>query len=386
MKREDDEVMQYRKNINNGDELSLLGFGTMRLPLNEDGHADEEESIRLIRYAIDHGINYIDTAYTYHGGESETVVGKALQDGYREKVFLADKMATWMVKQAGSQEALFETQLERCQTDCFDYYLIHNVYKPVWKQCLKMETIEFLEQKRAEGKIKNLGFSFHGDLPLFHEVLGYHNWDFCQIQLNYMDESFQAGVEGLKYAHQIGLPVMIMEPLKGGKLTDILPDTIKQLWESAPVRRTPAEWAFRWVADFPEVTCILSGMNSQEQLDENLRILDDAAPNTLTEQEHDLIKQASKTYNDKIQYSCTGCRYCMPCPERINIPQMMDLYNQCFLYGRNPKTKEDFEKYMLITGRPSGCVECGKCEDLCPQGLPIREAMKKAASELECDW
>lgn len=375
--------MQYRINPKNGKKQSLLGFGTMRLPLNADGTPNEEESIRLIRYAIDHGVNYIDTAYTYHDGLSEVVTGKALQDGYREKVFLADKMATWMVKKEGSQEALFETQLRRCNTDHFDYYLIHNLYKPVWNQCKKLGTVEFIDKLKKEGKVTYVGFSFHGNLPLFKEIIDCYEWDFCQIQLNYMDADFQAGVEGLKYAAERGLPVIIMEPLKGGKLTDILPEPIEQFWKQADKQRTPAEWAFRWVADFPEVTTILSGMNTQAQLDENLRILSDASPHSLTAKEHEIISQVADKYNELIQYSCTGCRYCMPCPQKIEIPKIMDLYNECHLYNYNPKTKEDFEKYMLITSRPSTCIECGNCESHCPQSLPVMEAMKKAKEALE---
>lgn len=375
--------MQYRTWNKIGRDISLLGTGTMRLPLTDSGEIDEDVAVQMIRRSIDRGVNYVDTAWMYHDGKSEVVVGKALRDGYRQKVFLADKLPVWYARTTKGLVDIFETQLERCETDHFDMYLLHSVDAPVWKRALKLGALDFLEEMKSAGKIKYLGFSFHGEEEFFPEVVDAHDWDFCQIQLNYMDAAVQAGVKGLRYAGKKGLPVVIMEPLKGGKLTDNIPPVIAELWDSAPIRRTPAEWAFRWVADFPQVSTILSGMSAPQQLEENLRILDAAKPCTLTGQEHALIERVADLYNELIRYSCTACKYCMPCPEKINIPAVMEYYNEWFLYDRNPKTKEAYFMWLPEGRRASDCVSCGACEDVCPQKLPVTEVMKKAAAVFE---
>lgn len=361
-----------------------MGFGTMRLPVTKgNADIDEEKTIRMIRHGIDNGINYVDTAYIYHGGNSELVVGKALKDGYREKVFIADKMPVWLVKSEEDVDRIFEEQLSRLGVSCIDFYLVHNITAPLWKRTLKYNVLKVLEQKRNEGKLKHIGFSFHDELSVFKEVIDYYPWDFCQIQLNFMDAEFQAGVEGLKYAAVKNIPVIIMEPLKGGRLTDSLPKVIQEIWNNAEVKRTPAEWAFRWVADFPEVLTILSGMNSPEQLEENLGIMSDAGPGNLTQQEHQLIKLVADAYNNLIKHSCTGCRYCMPCPLKIEIPKVIDLYNDYHIYDGNQKIKNDFNMWLAADRRPSACIECRSCEDNCPQHLPISDIMKKAKEIFE---
>ena len=377
--------MKYRTFNKTGEKISLLGFGTMRLPIinNNMSKIDEVEGIRMIRAAIDKGINYVDTAYMYHGGNSEVVVGKALKDGYREKVLLADKMPVWSAKSEADLEKIFQKQLNRLDVKCIDMYLVHNITVEIWKRALKFNTLKFLEKKKAEGKIKHLGFSFHDELPLFKEVIDSYPWDFCQIQLNYMDAEFQAGVEGLKYAGLKNIPVIIMEPLKGGKLTDVLPNSIKEFWDSAPIKRTPAEWALRWVADFPEVLTILSGMSSMDQLNENIRVLAEANANSLTSNEHEIIKNVADEYNKLIQYSCTECRYCLPCPVKIEIPTVIKYYNEWFLYNGNDKLAEDFDMWLAKDRRPSACIACKACEDHCPQHLPISEIMVKAKEIFE---
>lgn len=375
--------MQYRTFSKTGEKISLLGMGTMRFPLDADGKADETESIAMIRNAIDCGVNYVDTAYMYHDGISEVITGKALKDGYREKVLLADKMPVWLAKDEEQMKAIFEEQFQRLDVDCIDMYLVHNITAPIWKRVQKFNLLPFLEEKREEGKIRHIGFSFHDELALFKEVVDAYSWDFCQIQLNYMDQEFQAGVEGLKYAAFRGLPVVVMEPLKGGKLTDAIPHSVNQLWKQAEIQRTPAEWALRWVADFPEVLTILSGMSSMEQLEENLRILSDAEPNTLTAGERDIIDQVADQYNKLIQYSCTACKYCMPCPQKIDIPTGINYYNEWFLYDGNPKLKADYPVWMVKGRRASDCIGCKACEGHCPQHLPIAEIMKKTAEIYE---
>lgn len=375
--------MLYRKFNKTGEDVSLLGMGTMRLPQNDDKTIDRETAIEMIRHSIDRGINYVDTAYMYHDGESEKVVGEALKDGYREKVLLADKMPVWLAKDEEKMKEIFDTQFERLDVDCIDMYLVHNITAPVWKRANKFNLLPFLEEKRAEGKIKHIGFSFHDELSLFKEVVDAYDWDFCQIQLNYMDKNFQAGEEGLRYAASKGIPVVIMEPLKGGKLTDAVPATVQKMWDDAPVKRTPAEWAFRWVADHPEVMCILSGMSAPEQLEENLRILSAAEPNSLTAEEKEVIDKASDEYNKLIQYSCTECRYCMPCPKKIDIPDNISYYNEWFLYDQNPKVKKDYFTFTVEGRRASACVACKACEAKCPQHLPISEILKKTADLFE---
>ena len=363
--------MQYRNFKKTGEELSLLGVGTMRLPLLESGEIDEDQ-------AIDSGVNYVDTAYMYHDGLSEVVTGKALKDGYREKVFLADKMPAWYAKSPEDVAAIFEEQLKRLDVDSIDMYLVHNISAPIWKLVQKHNVLPFLEEQKAKGRIKHIGFSFHDELPLFKEVVDSYDWDFCQIQLNYMDAEFQAGVEGLKYAADKGLSVIIMEPLKGGKITDSIPESIQQMWDSAEIRRTPVEWAFKWVANFPEVTTILSGMSNMAQLKDNIRIFQDLKADSLTEKEEAIIKNVADQYNSLIQYSCTACKYCLPCTVKINIPGVISYYNDWFLFGQNPKIREDYLTWNAPGRRAEDCTDCKVCESKCPQGLPISDIMRQA--------
>lgn len=379
------EKMKYRTFNKTGKSVSLLGFGTMRLPIVGEKYdeIDEEKSISMIRAAIDKGVNYVDTAYMYHEGNSEVVVGKALKDGYREKVLLADKMPVWLAKSAEELETLFAEQLRRLDVECIDMYLIHNITGPIWQRAQEFGTIEFLEKKKAEGKIKHIGFSFHDEFELFCEVIDAYAWDFCQIQLNYMDIHLQAGLKGLKYAGAKNIPVIIMEPLKGGKLTDILPPSIEAFWKQTPIQRTPAEWALRWVADFPEVLTVLSGMSTPEQVEENLRVMSEADPGSLTEEEHRIISLVSAEYNKLIPYSCTECKYCMPCAVKIPIPSVIGMYNAYHLYEGNEKVKGDFAMWIPPKRRPSTCTACGLCVEKCPQHLPIPEIMKKAAAVFE---
>ncbi len=377
--------MKYRTIGKMGERISQLGFGAMRLPVinGDNNNIDEAEAVRMIRAAIDRGVNYVDTAYVYHNGLSEVTVGKALKDGYREKVFIADKLPIWLAKNEEDIDKLFTTQLERLGVDCIDMYLIHSLNAGSWKHTEKLNTLTHLEKKKAEGKIKYIGFSFHDEFDVFKEILESYSWDFCQIQLNYMDADFQAGVKGLKLAASRGIPVVIMEPLKGGKLTDVLPQSIKDYWSEAPVQRTPTEWALRWVADFPEVLTILSGMTAMEQVVENIRILSDAEPNSLTEKEHEIIKNVADEYNKLIPYSCTACRYCMPCPVNINIPNIIERYNDYHVYEGNEKIKLDFNLWVPVKGRPSVCKACRACEKHCPQHLPVSEIMEKAKTLFE---
>ena len=371
--------MQYRTFKKLDREVSLLGMGAMRLPETEDGQINEPEAIDIIRSAIDAGINYVDTAFGYHNGKSEGLVGKALRDGYREKVLLADKMPIWLAKDEEHMKEMFQTQLERLDTDYIDMYLVHSVNKPNWKRIKKLNLMPFLEEMKAAGKIKHIGFSFHDSYELFEEVLDSYPWEFCQIQLNYMDKDIQAGVKGLKLASEKGLGVIIMEPLKGGKLTTGIPPTVQELWNNAPVKRTPAEWGFKWLANMPEVTLILSGMSSREQLQQNIATVSAADLNVLSDEERELIDKVSDEYNRLIKYSCTGCEYCLPCPQKLKIPDLIDTLNEWNIYGQNPATKMEYIEWVPEGRHASDCISCKACEKKCPQGLPIAQIMKETA-------
>ena len=369
--------MQYRKFEKIDKDVSLLGMGCMRLPQTEDGKVDEAEAIGIIRSAIDAGVNYVDTAYTYHGGNSEKVLGKALKDGYREKVLLADKMPIWLAKDEEQMKNIFYKQLERLDVDCIDMYLVHNVSVPGWKRCKKLNLMPFLEEMQAQGKIKHIGFSFHDKLEFFKEMVDEYDWKFCQIQLNFMDKNFQAGVEGLKYAAEKGLDVIIMEPLKGGRLTDFVPPTVQKLWDEAETQKTPAEWAFKWLAAFPEVKLMLSGMSSRDQLMQNIETISKEDVAVLTDSERALIDRVSDEYNRLIKYSCTGCQYCLPCPQKLEIPKIIGYYNDWNVYEHNPSTKFEYSTWLVKHG--SDCIGCKACEEKCPQSIPIAQAMKDAA-------
>lgn len=368
-------------------ENSLIGMGVMRLLEDEKGKVDTNEAIRLLRYAIDNGINYIDTAYTYHGGMSEKIVGMALKDGYREKVILADKMPTWLLKSKEDAAGYFDKQLERLDVDCIDMYLIHNIIPANWKKTLKYNLLNFLDEKKAEGKIGHIGFSFHGEIDLFKEVIDAYPWEFCQIQLNYLDKDSQAGLEGLEYARERGIDVIVMEPLKGGRISDKVPPSVQAIWDDAKARgvvsgdRTAAEWAFKWVAAQPGVSLILSGMNTYKQLDENIRIFSREDVGVLTGEEIEVIDRVAEEYNSKIRYQCTGCGYCLPCPQKIDIPYLIDKLNNWFAFDKNPSTRIEYRNWTDKHG--SDCIHCGQCEEKCPQGLKISHIMSEAEAELE---
>jgi uncharacterized protein len=374
--------MQYTKFKKTGQKISLLGMGTMRLPQNPDGTIDEPAAIALIRKAIDNGVNYVDTAYMYHDGTSEVITGKALKDGYREKVLLADKMPVWMAKDPEGMATIFETQLKRLETDVIDMYLIHNLTVSIWERCLKFGLLEYLEEQKRLGRIHHIGFSFHDELPFFKELIDAYPWDFCQIQLNYMDKKYQAGLEGLYYADSKGIPVIVMEPLKGGKLTDSIPPVIEAIWAEANTKRSPANWAFRWIADLPGILTILSGMSTEAQLDENLSIFSEMVPPLLTEEERQRIDRVSALYNELIPYSCTACKYCMPCPQQIDIPSFIELFNEWHVYEHNPKVMVNFG-WWFPKYKPSLCTGCKICEGLCPQHLPISKIMSEGSVVFE---
>ena len=376
--------MNYRAFDAANMEVSLLGFGAMRLPVLDDGsgRVDEAEAIRMIRYAIDNGVNYIDTAYVYHGKQSEAIVGKALADGYREKVLLATKMSFWILKDPEGMAPLFEEQLEKLGTGCIDMYLVHGIDTANWGTVKDWKIWDFLEERRKAGRIRFIGFSSHCDTPAdFKEILDAYPWDFCQLQINFMDKNTQAGAEGYEYAVSKGVPVVVMEPLKGGKLTDVMPPSVKAYWDSLGSGRSPAEWALRWAANLPGVLTILSGMSAMPQVEENVRVLSDADAGQLSDEELAVFDEVAKEYNKLIVYPCTECRYCMPCTEGISIPEIMDFRNSCDLYGNTEKIQYSYRNF--VDKKASSCIECGKCEEKCPQHLEIIRAMKETTELLE---
>lgn len=371
--------MEYRTFNKTGEKISLFGFGTMRMPVHEDGSLNHEESVRMIRHAIDKGCNYVDTAYMYHKGESEVAVGEALKGTYRYKVFLADKMPVWLAKDEEQMKKIFFEQLDRLKTDHIDFYLVHNITVPIWARAKKFNLMDFLLKQQKEGRIKHIGFSFHDEVDFFCQVLEEFPWDFCQIQFNYMDTHFQAGLKGLMKAASMNIPVIVMEPLKGGKLADKVPAGIMKEFAKSEVKRTPASWALRWVANFPEVLTILNGVHSYNQLEENLATLSDARENALTIEEKHLIDNVATKYRKMEVYPCTDCKYCLPCTVKLDIPTIIDLYNQYHLYEKSEKIQADYDLWFGEKRRASKCTACGQCEEQCPQHLPIIEIMKKAS-------
>lgn len=374
--------MEYRNFGGTSLTTSLLGFGCMRLPILEgdSGKINEPEAIAMIRHAIDGGVNYIDTAYPYHKGQSEIVTGKALRGGYREKVLLATKLPTWLLNEPTDTEHYLNEQLEKLQTNCIDLYLIHALNANTWKKAVELDVWGRLQEAKNRGQVRYVGFSFHDKYEVFEEILNAYPWDFCQIQLNYMDEEYQAGLRGMKMAHAKGIAVVIMEPLRGGKLSGNLPEDVASIWNQAPIKRSPAAWALRYVANHPEVSVILSGMSTIEQVKENMDILSDAKPLSLSETEVNIIGRARDVYRQKIKVLCTDCGYCLPCPQGVAIPRLFSLYNEASIYGID--MTRSYSSMQEQKHDASLCVECGQCLTACPQALPITEHLKEAHEAL----
>jgi len=378
--------MLYRTIPKTGDRLSILGFGCMRLP-EKSGKIDEERAIRQIRHAIDSGVNYFDTAPAYHFGKSEQILGRALLDGYREKVRIATKLPHWEVRTASDMDRILSRQLVTLQTDHIDYYLLHSLGKESWEKLAKLGVLEFLDHAKREGKIVNAGFSFHGTLAAFKEIVDAYDWQFCQIQYNFLDENNQAGTEGLRYAAGKNLAVIIMEPLRGGNLAGPVPDEVQKIWDEAPEKRSAAEWGLLWVWDHPEVTVVLSGMNDEAHIDDNIRVAGSALPQSLTPDDLARIGRVKETYRRLMKVGCTGCGYCMPCPFGVDIPGCFSLYNAHHLFPKDRSAKfHYFGRRGGLIGDVSYaglCRQCGKCAKACPQHLPIPQLMKDVKSDME---
>ena len=383
-------LLQYRPFGKLDWKASALGFGTMRLPINgtDQSAINEPEAIKLIRYAIDAGVNYVDSAYVYHEGNSEVVLGKALEDGYREKVKIATKMPVFSVQNKEDLDRIFETQLKRLKTDCIDFYLLHALMKPTWDKVKELDIIDWAEHQIAEGKIDYLGFSFHDEFEVFKEIVdGYKDWTFCQIQYNYLDEHYQAGKAGLQYAAQKGLAVIVMEPLAGGLLAVKPPEEIQQEWDKTGIKRAPADWGLQWVWNQPEVSMALSGMNSMPQVEQNLKSANNSGPNTLSQIEIDALSKSRELFQKCGYIGCSKCHYCSKCPQSIDIPVTLAFLNEYATKRREPaeqeRIKQQYAQAVPFEHRANNCIHCGQCENICPQHLPVRKLLAEAAASLQ---
>ena len=377
--------MQYRTFGKLDWRPSVLGFGVMRLPILDDdsGKIDEAEATRMLRYAIDHGVNYVDTAYPYHKGTSEVFLGRALQDGYRERVKLATKLPSWLIKAPEDLDRYLNEQLERLQTAHIDFYLLHALNEKSWPKLRDVNVLRWAEGAMADGRIHHLGFSFHDRYEVFQEIVdAYDRWTFCQIMYNYMDEEHQAGTRGLEYAADKGLAVVVMEPIRGGQLAKTVPQPIQELWDTAPRKRAPADWALQWVWNHPKVSVVLSGMSTMEHVRQNVVSAGQSDPGALTEDELALVARVRDKYRDLCPIPCTDCKYCLPCPSGVNIPRIFEIYNEAMIY--NDLRGGRMRYGWLEEGeRANLCTECGQCLELCPQQIEIPEWLAKA-HELLC--
>ncbi len=386
-----------------GWDVSALGFGSMRLPVDGKYQIIEEEAIKMIRYAIDHGVNYVDTAYPYHGGKSETLLGKALKDGYREKVYLATKVPMWLVRKTEHLNKYFNKQVKRLETNP-DFYLFHGLAKDRLEKIKNLGLIKKMEELRDQGSIKYIGFSFHDNFEIFKEIIDYYAWDCCQIQYNYLDINYQAGFKGLKYAASKNIAVIIMEPIRGGKLAiperklDTRPE-IKDVLDSSQIKRSMADWALQFVWNHPEVSVVLSGMSTRQQVIENVESANNSGINSLTEDELETISELRAAYEKSNIVPCTSCGYCMPCPNGVNIPRVLFFINEIAYWGkerkdriisfynRMVKSQDELKKLKKkgeeVEGAAKLCIQCGECLEKCPQQIKVPDFMGKANAIFE---
>ena len=369
--------MQYRNFGKSDFKVSALSFGCMRLPCDENGRVKDDESIKMIRYAIDNGVNYLDSAYVYHEGYSEVVTGKALKNGYRNKVKIATKLPMWSVETSGDFDKFLDEQLKRFETDVIDYYLFHALGNESWEKVLKLDLIDKAEKVLKAGKINHIGFSFHDHADAFKKIIdGYDKWDFCQVQYNYMDIENQAGSEGVRYASGKGIPVIVMEPLLGGRLANP-PANISKIWSDYDKNKSAVYWALKWLWSQKEVTTVLSGMSDMEQLEENLKAADDAMENSMKPDELNLIEEIRSMYIAQFPISCTKCNYCMPCPSGVNIPGNMEFYNNGISHDDMPGAQFSYRKFFPDEMKANQCTQCKLCEEKCPQKIEISDWMIK---------
>jgi hypothetical protein len=372
--------MIYRKFGHTDVDVSQLVFGCMRFPLadpDDPSKIDEDHAARMLHYALEHGVNYFDTAYPYHREQSEPFVGRTLKE-HRSDLFLATKMPMWKLESREDLDTYFNEQQERLQTNVIDMYLLHALGESHWKKIQELDILSYVDGLLKEGKIRFAGFSFHDELPLFKKIVDAYPWTFCLIHVNYVDTKYQAGLEGLRYAAGKGLAVEIMEPLRGGKLANRVPQEVLDIIKKTGRNQTPAQFALRWLYNMPEVNCVLSGMSTLEQVEENARFASEDHRGTLTERELDAYAEASAFYQSRTKVNCTQCGYCMPCPNHIPIAFILDLYNDVFMYDALEESQWAYSHFISPEGSAEHCKECGECEEKCPQKVPIMEALRDA--------
>ena len=369
--------MQYRTFGKLDWKPSALGFGCMRLPTTDPqdrATIDEDLATQMVRYAIDHGVNYIDTAYPYHNGESERFVGRVLRDGYREKVRLATKLPTWTIDAADAPDRILNEQLEKLQTDHIDFYLLHALSKTRWEAVKPFNLLAWAEKALADGRIRHLGFSFHDNYDAFKMLVDATDlWSFCQIQYNYMDIDNQAGTKGLRYAAAKGLAVVIMEPILGGRLVEP-PQPVQDIWDSAPVQRKPADWALQWLWNQPEVSVVLSGMSTMQHVTENVESAANSGVGALSAEELAVVDRVRAKYEELCPIPCTKCEYCLPCTVDLKIPELFDILNRAAMYNKFDEARGHYAQ-MSDAEKANACIQCRVCEEKCPQSIPISEWM-----------
>lgn len=385
--------MLYRALGNTGKMISALSYGCMRYPRiggvgGRGGKIDEARAARQVHSAIELGVNYFDTAYVYDAGKNEAILGNILEGAPRQKVMIATKLPPYMVHSPKDMDTILETQLKRLRTDHIDFYLIHALNDlEGWTRLKEQGALEFIEKAKAAGKIGHIGFSYHGDKESFKRLVDDYPWEFCQIQYNYLDENYQAGREGLLHASAKGLGVTVMEPLRGGMLTGRVPESVDRIWQRSAIQRSPAEWALRWLWNHPEITTVLSGMNEEAHINENVRVAGETLPGSMTSQEMTLVEGVKQEYFRLKKVDCTGCGYCMPCPAGVNIPMCFGFYNTKHLFGGNGANFQyTFFTSGLTGGKPANaslCINCGKCEIACPQHIQVRRELKQVVKEME---
>ncbi len=378
--RKERDKMEKRKMEKLGVETSLLGFGCMRFPVTKDGKINEAEAERLLDKAYAAGVNYFDTAYPYHGGESERVVGRVMKKYDRGSFYLATKLPCWEVKTLEDVDRLFQEQLDKLQTEYIDFYLMHALNRDRFREMTEMGCVKRLEELQAEGRIRHLGFSFHDNYEAFENILNSRDWDFCQIQLNYMDAKEQAGIKGYELAAEKKVPLVIMEPVKGGSLA-AFPQDITEMYHSLNPSASMASFALRWVGSLPGVKVVLSGMSTMEQVEDNLKTFGTFTP--LSDREKETIDKVVALINSRVQNGCTGCGYCMPCPAGVEIPRNFRIWNTYHMYRNYDMVKGEWEKHMGEEHKAKNCIKCGKCEKVCPQKLSIRDDLEKVQADLD---
>lgn len=369
--------MQYRTMPKSPDKLSILGFGCMRFPTSPEGVIDEEQSMAMLEHAYANGVNYYDTAYPYHGGASESFLKGFLAQHDRKSIYLATKLPCWLIKEPSDMMRYLDEQLDKLGTDYIDYYLLHALNRKSWTSLRKMKVMKFMEQAQAMGKIRHIGFSFHDDYKTFKKIVDAYDWTFCQIMFNYLDTHYQAGFKGYKLAESRGISVVAMEPLRGGKLVSPIPPEIEKLWRKAPNKRSMVERALRWVWNWENVSTLLSGMSTMEQLNENLRLADICPAGSLDDSEIKLYQKVRRAYIKRVPILCSECRYCMPCPYGVAIPSNFGVYNEAMMFNDQKRHSREYAMFIPENARADKCTNCGACVPKCPQKIAIPDELKK---------